>query len=159
MSRQAEHTTIGGERIGLSDLTDDEQFLVRILKRKADNCQDQNEFDNYWMKSVSELYLAAGLAHRQIQQTKPYRIARDLSERVSIRLGVARPPDYRDQLAELIRTQFVSRKAFCDATGLSEGMLSHVLARRKHLSIDSLEKALDRIGYTLHLLPKTKQGR
>jgi hypothetical protein len=32
-------------------------------------------------------------------------------------------------------------------------MLSHVLARRKHLAIDTLESALGKIGYTLRIMP------
>jgi hypothetical protein len=32
-------------------------------------------------------------------------------------------------------------------------MLSHVLARRKHLSLESLTEALARIGYTLQIMP------
>ncbi len=34
-------------------------------------------------------------------------------------------------------------------------MLSHVLARRKHMSLDALTNALDRIGYKLHIASKT----
>jgi hypothetical protein len=158
MSRLTDYTTLGGEKIALSDLDDEERLLVSVLKRRAEASQDQNDFDNFWMKFVSEFYLARGLTHRQIQQTKPYKIARDLSQRVGIRLGVARPPDYRDQLAELIRTKFISRKAFCAATGLSEDMISHVLVRRKHLSIESLEQALGRIGYTLRFVPNSPQA-
>ena len=61
--------------------------------------------------------------------------------------------DYRDALETLISDKFKTRKRFCDATGLSETMLSHVLARRKHLSIDALTDALAKIGYRLRILP------
>jgi hypothetical protein len=138
----------------LSDLSAEEELLVSVLQRRAREATDQNEFDAFWMKFVSEIYRPR-LTHREIQQTKVYRIARDLSERVSVRLGLARQ-DYRDQLAELIRTQFASRKEFSKATGLSEDMISHVLRRRKHLSIETLEKALGRIGYTLRFVPKSE---
>jgi len=40
---------------------------------------------------------------------------------------MARLPDYRDELEELIRTRFPSQQAFCQATGLSEDMLQPVL--------------------------------
>ena len=53
----------------------------------------------------------------------------------------------------LILKNFPTRKAFCDATGLSEDMLSHVLARRKHLAVDTLTNALEKIGYTIHITP------
>ena len=48
---------------------------------------------------------------------------------------------------------FGTRRAFCQATGLSEDLLSHVMARRKHLSMSSLTDALHRIGYALHIGP------
>jgi hypothetical protein len=33
-------------------------------------------------------------------------------------------------------------------------MLSHVLARRKHMSMETLVRALDRIGYDLRVVPR-----
>jgi hypothetical protein len=53
----------------------------------------------------------------------------------------------------LIRGKFASRRAFCDAAGLSEDMLSHVLAGRKDLSLEKLTQALSRIGYRLRIVP------
>lgn len=61
--------------------------------------------------------------------------------------------DYRDELEELIQSNFPNRRAFCKAAGLSEDMLSHVLKGRKHLSLESLTRALERIGYKLRILP------
>ena len=73
--------------------------------------------------------------------------------RIAIRKGYARMGDYRDELQVLIATRFKNRREFCEATGISEDMLSHVLAGRKNLSLGTLGKALDRIGWTLHLAP------
>ena len=56
----------------------------------------------------------------------------------------------------MIRTVFPTQKAFCDATGLSEDLVSHVLARRKHLAIDTLSEALRRIGYHIEIVPTEK---
>jgi hypothetical protein len=72
---------------------------------------------------------------------------------LAVAAGLARRPDYRDELEELIRTHFPSRRAFCKATGVSEDLLSHVLAGRKHLSVPTLIQALERIGYVLHIAP------
>jgi hypothetical protein len=71
-----------------------------------------------------------------------------------IESGVASRGDYRDDLEHLIRTKFASRRAFCEATGLSEDMLSHVLAKRKNLAIETLADALDKIGYSLQIGPQ-----
>jgi hypothetical protein len=56
-------------------------------------------------------------------------------------------------LEHLILARFKTRREFCEATGLSEDMLSHVLARRKHLAIDTLNAALAKVGYTVHIAP------
>jgi hypothetical protein len=85
-------------------------------------------------------------------------VAQDLASRLAISQGHASAPDYRDELEAIIRTHFPTRRAFCEATGLSEDMLSHVLARRKHLAIDTLEAALRRIGYGLHIAPLAGNG-
>jgi hypothetical protein len=53
----------------------------------------------------------------------------------------------------LIRQKFASQRKFCEATGLSEDMLSHVLAGRKDLSLEKLTGALKRIGYQLRIVP------
>lgn len=65
-------------------------------------------------------------------------------------------PYYRDSLGTIIRSDYPTQKAFCDATGLTEDLVSHVLARRKHLAIDTLSEALRRIGYRLAIVPIEK---
>jgi hypothetical protein len=82
-----------------------------------------------------------------------YRIAQDIGGRIALATGMARLGDYRDELEMLIHQRFRTRREFCEATGLSEDMLSHVLAKRKHLAVDTLVEALGRIGYALHIAP------
>ena len=53
----------------------------------------------------------------------------------------------------MVREEFPSQRAFCKATGLSEDMLSHVLAGRKDLSLKALDSAMQRIGYRRHFVP------
>jgi hypothetical protein len=48
---------------------------------------------------------------------------------------------------------FPTRAAFCKAAGISRDMLSHVQAGRKDLSLESVSKALERIGYRLSFVP------
>ena len=86
-------------------------------------------------------------------------MAADLSGRIAVAAGIARLGDYRDELEELIREKFPSRRAFCEASGLSEDMLSHVLAGRKDLSLAKLTEALGRIGYRLRIVPLPECAR
>jgi hypothetical protein len=139
--------------IPLDGLDDDERGLLEDLTSFEQTHQDWNEFSNYWMARVAEFYAARGLTRPQIRQTAVWRVAQDLDGRLAVRLGHARMPDYRDEIAQLIRERFRTRREFCQATGLSEDLLSHVLNRRKHLAIDTLVEALARIGYRLRITP------
>jgi hypothetical protein len=137
----------------LAELDADERRLVARLRRRARANPDWDAFDNYWMRTVADFYDARGLSRRQSRHTAAFRIAEDLSSRLGIAQGVIEPDDYRDQLEDLIRNHYPSRRAFCQATGLAEDMLSHVLAGRKDLSLEALTQALARIGYRLHIAP------
>jgi hypothetical protein len=137
----------------LAGLDADERRLVARLRRRARTHPDWCDFENYWMAAVAAFYGARGLSRAASRRTAVYRIAQDLGSRLAVAAGLARPPDYRDQLEQLIRERFPSRRAFCQAAGLSEDMLSHVLARRKDLSLEAFTRALERVGYRLQITP------
>ena len=153
MIQATNYVNLKGDFISVADLTDAEQKFVAKLKRQAKQLGEWNEFENYWTHGVADFYKDSGLTRKQIRETGVYRIAQDLGSRLAVEAGLARVPDYRDELNELIRSRFQTRRAFCQATGLSEDMLSHVLAGRKHLAIDTLSDALRRIGCTLRIMP------
>jgi hypothetical protein len=153
MIQPTSYRDLRGKEIPLHNLDDDERHLVVELKARAAKQPPCNAFDNYWVKTVGDFYTRRGLGRRETTKTAPWKVAQDLSGRLAIAQGQARPPDYRDELDDLIQEHFPTRRAFCEATGLSEDMLSHVLARRKHLAIDTLNDALSRIGYTLRIEP------
>jgi hypothetical protein len=148
-----------GREISLSKLDKDERRLVAVLRRRAATHPDWTDFDNFWLSSVAEFYDARGLTRRESRRTEVFRLAQDLSARLAVESGRARLPDYRDELEELIVRRFPTRRAFCKATGLSEDLLSHVLSRRKHVSIRTLTEALGRIGYVLHITPTPERRR
>jgi hypothetical protein len=156
MSLSRTYITIKGIRLDLSGLDADEIRLVRRLKQRARALADWDAFDNYWIAAVAAFYDARGLPRPESRKTVPYLIAQDLSNRIAVQSGLARLPDYRDELEELIRSKFASRKSFCEATGISESLLSHVLHRRKELAIDTLEQALAKIGYQLRIAPRAE---
>jgi hypothetical protein len=150
---------LAGTPISLADLDAEERRLLARLRRRARTHPDWNDFDKYWVQAVAAFYDARGMSRAASRRTAVYRVAQDLSSRLAVAAGLARPPDYRDQLDELIRTQFSSRRAFCEAAGLAEDLLSHVLAGRKHLSLETLCRALKRIGYQLQFTPVSRQKR
>ncbi len=154
MARNSVYVTLDGEELALTGLDAAERKLVSALRRRAKTHPDWNDFDNYRLRAVAGFYDARGLTRPQSRRMVPYEIAADLSSRLGIAAGLTRMPDYRDELEELIFTRFKSQREFCRATGLKEDMLSHVLARRKHVAIDTLSDALERIGYAIQIVPR-----
>jgi len=150
------HTALRGRTIDLAVLDSSELKLFRQLQKDAVK-MDTAAYRNHWIGKVSELLSARGLSKSEIVSSPLYRLAQDLGSRQQVERGEARVPDYRDELEGIIVSRFKTRRAFCEATGLSEDMLSHVLARRKHLAIDTLTEALSRVGYQLRIAPLSKK--
>ena len=148
------YVDLNGHEISIAHLDQEERKLIATLLDRAESNPDWTAFDNFWMNAVADFYDARGLSRSQSPRTVVFRIAQDLSGRLAIASGMARAADYRDELEELSRTQFRTRREFCEATGLSEDMLSHVLARRKHMSIETLVQAMHRIGYEVRITPR-----
>jgi len=144
-----------GTKISLVHLSVGERNLVRKLIRQAKEHPDWDEFDCFWPQAIQKFYLARNVPGKVIIQTAVYQIAIDLSSRLGIVCGLVRSEDYLGDIEQIIHERFESvKRGFCKATGLSEDMLSHVLAGRKDFSMQSLAQALDKIGYVLRVLPK-----
>lgn len=154
------YVDLDGKEISLKYLDREEKALVAKLiaharaHRPSVPPEDWNEFDNFSLREIDKVYDARGVSRRAATQTAVFVIAQDLSSRLAIASGMAREPDYRDELEEIIRTRFRSRRAFCKKSGLSEDMLSHVLAGRKHLSMQTFTEALSRIGCRVRITPR-----
>jgi hypothetical protein len=114
----------------------------------------RHEFRNLWLQLMGDYAHHHGIERSVVSRGALYQIGADLDARLLINRGLARPADYRDELESLITIGFPTRRSFCEATGLSEDMLSHVLAKRKNLAIDTLAEALGKIGYAIHILPQ-----
>jgi hypothetical protein len=149
---------LGGRVFALSGLDKEERALLAKLQAFAGSGVKWWDYRNFWMSEVDRFYETRGLSRAEIIETPVYRIGQDMGSRLGIAQGYVRQSDYRDELEHLILTRFKTRRKFCEATGLSEDMLSHVLARRKHLAIDTLNAALAKVGYTVHIAPLMSSG-
>ena len=147
------YSDLYGNPIDTSSLDDEERRLVEELERFAEDHSDirTGEYWNFYIRRVGDFYERRGLTRRETTKTAVWRIAQDIRGRMMIAAGLARRGDYRDDLEHLILKRFPSRRAFCEASGITEDMLSHVLAKRKHLSIDTLSDALANIGYAIQI--------
>ena len=159
MKRSDVYIDLEGNALSLAGLDAEERRLVARLCRRARTHPDWTDFDNYWTREVGRFYDARGVPRRVSRASVPVRIAQDLSGRLGIAAGLVRVGDWRDDLEDLVRKEFPTRRAFCEATGISEDMLSHVLAGRKDLSLATLTKALERIGYRLAITPDAEKKR
>ena len=127
MSLDDRYVDLKGREFSLTQLDADERRLLKSVKQRADRGPPWHEFANVWMKLVGEFYHDRGLSCSKVRNTDLYRIAQDLGSRLAVAQGIARIPDYRDEIEQLIRVCFKTRREFCEATGLSEDMLSYVL--------------------------------
>lgn len=150
---------VDGNAICLDGLDAEERRLLARLERRARTHPDWCDFDNYWMPVVSGFYDSRGLKPLQTVKMPVYQIAQDLSARLGIAQGMIKPPDYLDQLEDLVLNQFSSRRTFCKASGLSEDLLDDVLSGRQDLPLERMSKALKRIGYGLRIVPAAQVKR
>jgi hypothetical protein len=147
------YVDLDGYEYLLKTLHGDEQSLIQRLQDFATAHGDWVAYSNFWMPQVSKVYEKRGLTRDEITKTVGWRIAQDIGARLGLASGMMGPSDYRSEIEQLIVSRFKTRRAFCEATGISEDMLSHVLARRKNLALDTLQDALGRIGYSLRIMP------
>jgi hypothetical protein len=150
--RLTEYTDLRGDLWDLSTLDAEERRLFNRLCAYA----RRHTYEECWnlaFRQIAALYDRRGKSRSAARRTLLFRVVQDLVSRKLVEQGEARPPDYRDDLEELIRTHFATRRAFCKVTGISEAMLSHVLAKRKHLAIDTFAEALSRAGFRLRISP------
>jgi hypothetical protein len=153
------YVDLDGGAICLDGLDADERRILSRLERRVRTHPDWCDFDNYWLPRVAELYAARGKTRSQTIKTAIYQIAHDLSARLGIAQGFVRPPDYLDQLEDLVLNHFPSRRAFCMASSLSAATLDDVLSGRKDLSLEQLSHALQRAGYRLRIVPASPAKR
>lgn len=153
MVRTHDYMDLKGRSYPLAGLAPEERAAIERLKNFAEQVPEWSAYRNFWISEVDKLYSPQNMPRRDMLDTVVYRVGQDLGSRLGISQGKMRPGDYRDELEQLIATRFKTRREFCDATGLAEDMLSHVLAKRKNLAIDTLAEALAKVGYAIHIVP------
>ncbi len=121
-------------------------FLAKVL-RYYSRGPSWDKFANFWLSKGNELW--EGMEGKELVDLPIYKICQDLEARLGIEQGYTRERDLRDELEELVESQFASKYQFCRITGIDQGFLSNVLKKRKNFSITRLENALHKVGYKL----------
>lgn len=146
-----QYETLAGRRFSLAELTAEERAFLDELLALYRARPEWSEFAREWVRRGR----AGPWRGRRVPVGSPlYRICQDLEARLGVAEGRVAPPDYRDQLASLIEERFGSRYAFCQATGIDQGNLSKVLAGHRHLSPETLQRALEALGVVLRLVDR-----
>lgn len=154
------HTTLHGLELDLTALTAEEVAVFDQAHREYAEAPEWHAFKQKWLNEVLCIYDRQSLSRREAIARPLYRAVQDLGSRLMVQAGYARMPSYREQIQTIIETKFETRREFCEATGLSEDMLSHVLRGRKDVSLGTLTESLQKIGYALAIvpLPRTRVG-
>jgi len=133
----------------LDRLDAEERQVFEQLYRYARRNPDWGRFSSRFWNSVRELYLRRGMKPDEIVDQSLYRIGQDLDGRLALAQGHVRTPDYVDELQALLRDRKISRYKLAKRTGVSQDLLSHVFRRRKNLSLASLTRLVDALGYRI----------
>jgi hypothetical protein len=147
------HTTLQGLELDLTSLTAEEADVFERARRAYAESPEWHAFKQKWLNEVLSTYDRQKLPRREAVSKPLYRAVQDLGSRLMVQGGYAKMPSYREQIAAIIEAKFETRREFCEATGLSEDMLSHVLRGRKDVSIATLTESLQKIGYALAIVP------
>ena len=150
------YVTLHNSELDLSSLTLEEAEFFEQAHRAYKESPDWLSFKQKWMNAVLSLYDRDNLPRREAIEKPLYRVIQDFGSRLMVRAGYAKLPGYREQIVAIIESKFKSRREFCEVTGLSETMLSHMLKGRKEVSIPNLTEALEKIGYGLAIVPLAK---
>lgn len=148
---------LSGRRWRLSSLTPQERRFLRSFVKGVNEGMSWPELYSSWRVTLLKLY--KGRRRKDVVGLPLYSVCQDIESRVGIDQGFFRQRDYRDDLAEMIRHKFPSRYRFAKEVGIDEALLSRVVRKKAHLSIDKLESALAPLGYRVALVRSSEPPR
>lgn len=150
------YRTMTGRTIDLAALSAKERDALTEVEGHYEQRPDWTEFARTWPALLRKRVWG----RKKIPvKSQLYRVCQDMELRLGVAQGQVAPPDYRDHLADLIEEKFGSRYAFCQAAGLDQGNLSHVLAGRKDFSLDVLRRVTELLDVQLDLVPTVEVYR
>lgn len=146
------YKTLNGEVFDFDQFTSEQRAIYDQAKAFYDTNPEWPEFSNFWRTRVRKAFSNAEPS--EVVKEPIYKVCRDLDSRLGISQGYTREPDYRDLLADIVDHHFKSRYQFCKEIGIDEGYLSNVLNKKKHLSMERLQKVLERTNCRIAFVEK-----
>lgn len=149
------HEDLAGRRWDLSSLASRERGFLRSFVKRANQGVPWPDLGS-WRLGLLQLY--HGRSRKDIIRLPLYAVCQDVESRVGIEQGFFRQRDYRDDLADMISRKYPSRYRFAKQVGFDEALLSRVLRKKAHVSIEKLEAALAPLGYRVALVRSSAQA-
>jgi hypothetical protein len=148
---------LSGRRWNISSLTALERAFLQSFVRRVNKGVSWPDLCSSWRVRLLKLY--DGQSRKDVVRLPLYAVCQDIESRVGIDQGFFRQRDYRDDLADMIARKFPSRYRFAKRFRIDQALLSRVLRKKAHLSIDKLEAALAPLGYRVALVPSSARSR
>lgn len=147
-----QYTTLHNVVYGLEGLSNLHKVFIKKVFAYYKRQPSWNRFSNYWIKEGQKIW--KDMNRKDVVKHPTFKICRDLESRLGIAQGYVRKTDYRDELLRII-DQYPSRYSFCKAVEMDETFLSHILSKRKNLSITKLQEVLEKTGHEMTFTKKT----
>lgn len=114
-----EYRTLGGRVLDLSGLSDEDEAVIAEMEIMAACEAPWDVFERARLEEQARRGWKIG--------STAYLVAQDLGFRLAIAQGKVAPPDYRDQLRELVEERYPSLRDCAEGIGLLRGDLALVL--------------------------------
>jgi hypothetical protein len=147
---------LNGEEFDLDALPSNHQEIWRDVEKEFNKSPGWNDFSNFWRGRMTSLVRNGNRS--QVAAAPIFKICQDLESRLGIEQGYIKKGDYRDSLEMLIDREFPSRYAFCKKAEIDEAFLSHVLKKKRNLSIAKLQEVMENAGYSVRIIFEKKLG-
>src|SRR6266446_8981690 len=114
MNAPQSYTTLDGDTFVVAAFDRQERQAFDALVEYFVQDPDWNDFANFWPTKVVALYDKRGLERGETIRKDLFQIAQDMEGRLGIKQGKIAPDDgdYREELADLIRSRFGTCRAF-----------------------------------------------
>jgi hypothetical protein len=148
------YTLLNGTTYDTAELSLPERALLEEVQAFYRTGPEWSQFFNFWFKRVQMIF--ASWPRQKVSALPIFQICQDLEARLGMAQGKVKPPDYREQLSQLIAAQYPDREALCRTAGLEYEVVERVLAGEEDVSMAQLQALLAALDCTLQVVPQAR---
>jgi len=147
------YTLLNGTTYDTADLSPPERAVLEEVYAFYRTGPEWSQFFNFWFKRVQMTF--ASWPRQKVSALPIFQICQDLEARLGMAQGKVKPPDYREQLSQLIQAQYPDREALCRTAGLECEVVDRVLAGEGDVSMAQFQALLAALDCTLQVVPRS----